>query len=288
MSELDLAGLPPLPQARTIAALAPRLWADGRVAAVWLGGSLAEGSGDEYSDIDLRAAVAPADFAAWAAPDLDTLLGGAPLGRQFIWLGEGALIHHLILQNGDILDLLVQATARSPVPERVVLLGCRDADFARALAGAGPAPEPHAPATPEAARELVVAFWVNSHKHRKVLHRGLDLMIPSGLYHSWMMLMRMWFALATGEEAGPHHFAGIHGLTALVRAVERVADAEALALFGAPARTRAEIYAAIERHQEAAARAGRALAERLGFAYPEALERTVRDQWAEFTRAHPV
>ena len=69
-------------------------------------------------------------------------------------------------------------------------------------------------------RELIVAFWVNSHKHRKVLHRRLDLMIPSGLYHSWLMLMRLWYIQATGEDTSAYHFSGIHGLTKLVHSVE--------------------------------------------------------------------
>ena len=46
---------------------ASRLRADERVRALWLTGSLAEGTGDDESDIDLRAAVQPGDFASIGA-----------------------------------------------------------------------------------------------------------------------------------------------------------------------------------------------------------------------------
>ena len=67
-SDLRLEALPPLPQSQTIRAIAPRLWQDERVVAIWLGGSLAAGSADQYSDIDMRIAVAPSDIASWEAP----------------------------------------------------------------------------------------------------------------------------------------------------------------------------------------------------------------------------
>ena len=284
VSDLDLGTLPALPQTRTIRALADRLWRDERVVALWIGGSLARGAGDPYSDIDLRVAVAPPDLAAWEAPTSLPFDDGEVVGRHFIPLGEGAFIHHLVVRDGDILDLLVQSTAHPPVAEPILILGCRDAAFARALAADDRVPAaPHAPATPEAVRDLVVAFWINSHKHRKVLHRDLDLMFAAGAHANWMMLMCLWYVEATGEEAGPFHFSGIHGLTALVRAVGGADAAGRLALCGLPTRDRAEIRAAIERHREEAARVGRRLAVRYDFEYPAALEQTVRRAWDEFT-----
>ena len=65
MTSLDLGVLPTMAQERTISWLAPALWVDERVVALWLGGSLARGEGDDYSDIDLRVAVDPADLEAW-------------------------------------------------------------------------------------------------------------------------------------------------------------------------------------------------------------------------------
>lgn len=283
MDGLNLSALPNLPQRGTIALLAPRLWHDASVAAVWIGGSLARGAGDAYSDIDLRVAVNPVDLDAWKAPEFTALLDDLALGRHFIPLGDDAFIHHLILANGDILDFLVQSVERRPVAEPILILGCRSAALAERLAAANrPEEMESVPASAQAVRELVTAFWINSHKHRKVLHRGLEPMFPSGVHAAWTMLMRLWYIEATGNEVRPYHFSGIHGLTELVRAVEGVEGADALALFGAPIRTREEIWEAVARQHEAAARVGRILAERFGFAYPAALEQMVRASWRTF------
>jgi hypothetical protein len=283
MPDLDLGVLPQMAQARTISWLAPAIWADERAVALWLGGSLARGDGDTYSDIDLRVAVDPADLETWRAMDTQALLGGRVVGGHTFALGVDALIHHLVLLNGDIVDLLVQTTARPPNIEPLLLLGCRSAAFTATLQAHNRVePEPQHPAAVEGVRELIVAFWVNSHKHRKVLHRRLDLMIPSGLYHSWLMLMRLWYIQATGEDTSAYHFSGIHGLTQLERSVEGLEGLDAQAVVGVPGRTREEIYTAIEIHQEAAARVGPLLAERYGFKYPLELERVVHAQWRAF------
>src|SRR5690348_15427387 len=108
-AELQLDDLPPLPQSQAIRDLAPRLWKNEQVAAVWLGGSLAAGTGDIYSDIDLRVAVPAEDLAEWETSDLHSILDGPALARQLVKLGDGAFIHHMILRSGDILDLLVQS-----------------------------------------------------------------------------------------------------------------------------------------------------------------------------------
>ena len=281
--DLRLDDLPSLPQSQTIRALAPRLWENEQVVAIWLGGSLAAGTGDPYSDIDLRVAVSPDDLPAWESADLQSILDGPALARQLVKLGDSAFIHHMILQNGDILDLLVQSAEAAPVSEPVLMLGCRDDAFAERLASSKQAPDTTpTPATGEAVRELVVAFWINSHKHRKVLHRGLDLMFPAATYANWHMLMRMWYIDATGCDATSYHFSGIHGLTELVHAIEEVYGNEPLALCGAPTQTREEICDAIERYQDTVSLLGRRLAERYGFEYPADLENTVRRDWIAF------
>ena len=280
---LRLDGLPDLPQSETIRALALRLWRDERVAAIWLGGSMANGAGDIYSDIDLRVAVPPADLPAWKAADLDALLGAPPLARHFVGLGERSFLHHLVVANGDILDLLIESVEVTPGPEPVLVLGCRDEAFAGRLAESDhAAPSTDAPVSGDAVRELIVAFWVNSHKHRKVLNRNLDLMFPAAAHANWRMLMSLWHIEATGYGTSPRHFSGIHGLTELVHAVEGAYGSEPLEVCGMPTRNREEICAAIERAQEVASALGRRLADRYGFAYPDALEEVTRQSWRAF------
>jgi predicted nucleotidyltransferase len=282
-SDLRLDELPPLPQSQAIRMLVPKLWQNEQVVAIWLGGSLAAGMGDSYSDIDLRVAVPPDALPEWEMSDLQSVLDGPALARQLVKLGDGAFIHHMILESGDILDLLVQSSEAAPGDEPVLILGCRDDALAKQLASSNHTPEAaRTPVTGEAVRELVVAFWVNSHKHRKVLHRGLDLMFPAASYANWYMLMRMWYIDATGCDTSSYHFSGIHGLTELVHAVESVNGMEPLTLCGAPTQTREEICDAIERYQETVSLLGRRLAERYGFEYPAELENIVRRDWKAF------
>lgn len=282
MRGLDLSVLPPLPQRDTIRELAPRLWDDERVIALWIGGSLARGAGDRYSDIDLRIAVPTDDLKAWEGVKFAALLGDMLVGTHFIRLGDDAFIHHTMLSNGDILDFLLQGGDREPGEEPILILGCRDEKFGAKLASSDRILDMEsAPATPEAIRELLVAFWINSHKHCKVLSRDLDLMFPANTAANWSMLMRLWFIAATGKDAGPHYFGGIHGFTELVRAVNQP---DALAICGMPIRNREEICATIERQRDEAARVGRILAERYAFVYPTELEETVRRTWDEFKR----
>lgn len=285
-AELRLEALPSLPQSQTVRDLAPRLWCDERVVAVWLGGSFGTGTADSYSDIDLRVAVPPADLVRWEAPDLGALLGDPPLARHFLRFGDDSFLHHLIVPNGDILDLLVQSAAVAPSAEPTLVLGCRDEAFAQLLGASNHAPPPvSAPVTGDVVRGIITDFWVNSHKHRKVLHRDLDLMFPAATYANWYMLMRLWYIAATGNDVSPHHFTGIHGLTAMSRAVERVYGAEPLALCGAPTRDREEICAAIARYRDVVSRLGRSLAERYAFEYPAELEEMTRREWDAFRAA---
>ena len=184
MPALDVSRLPDLPLCDTIRAVAAKLWLDASVVALWVGGSLASGAGDLLSDADFRVAVAPEDFAAWRSSPLESIF--APLlvvGRSVMPFGDDAILHHLILSNGEIFDFFVQSTARQPTPEPLLVLGSRSAEFERVLAEQNSVPPLEMQAvSAETVRQLLVTFWMNSHKHRKVLYRGLDLMATIGVH----------------------------------------------------------------------------------------------------------
>ncbi len=278
---LDL--LPALPQARLIRTVAPRLWHDERVQALWLGGSMGAGTADLYSDVDLRVAVSPEDLSGWEVIDFDALLDDPPLAQHVLRLGAESILHHIVLASGDILDLLIQSARAAPDIELTLMLGCRDEALADVIARSSRTSEPETvPVTGELVRRLIVELWVNSHKHRKVLYRQLDLMFPAASYFNWQMLMRLWYISATGNDVTREHFSGIHGLTELVRAVEGRYGSAPLALCGAPTRTHEEICVAIEQYQDVIATLGRALAEHYGFDYPAELEAVTRREWAAF------
>jgi hypothetical protein len=72
-------------------------------------------------------------------------------------------------------------------------------------------------------------------------------------------------------------------LTPVVQAIQQHAGDLVLALVGEPARTPEELMAAASHLRDEVARAGRLLAEKLGFDYPAAAEETVRRSWAQFS-----
>lgn len=52
--ELQLGELPHLPRRATIEEISEQIWQRSEVAALWIGGSPAAGSGDLFSDVDFR------------------------------------------------------------------------------------------------------------------------------------------------------------------------------------------------------------------------------------------
>ena len=135
----------------------------------------------------------------------------------------------------------------------------------------------------EVVRDLLVSFWINSHKHRKVLHRGLDLMATLGLHIEQGLLLRLWYIEVSGQDCGDVRRQTIHSLTEVVHTIERAMGSQALALLGAPMRDRQELCQAIERNRQAISQhLGRRLAQRYGFDYPAALEETVLRGWEVF------
>ena len=276
-----LDSLPSLPQVPTLRRMVSALWAQEDVAALWLGGSFARGEADAYSDLDLRVTVAPNRFPVWTELTPAERLGEPVAGVQKMgWVGTA--FYHIALENGLIVDLLIQGTDYAPAEDYTLTLACRNDAFGALLAQA------HLPfieelaANPEAIRQVVVDFWIGSHKHAKVIGRGLDPIALFGLGLEYAPLMRLWYVAATGRDLGTQR-ATIHTLTQTTRVVEAGPDApQMLRVLGAPRQTKAERRRAIELSRDEVARVGRALAARLGFAYPEALEVTVRTAWQRF------
>ena len=284
--ELTLDGVPDLPQKETLKRVAARLWADPAVAALWLGGSFARGVADENSDFDLRVAVWPDALPHWqrvemTAQDLSAQIGETVAGiNPMRW--EGTALYHLLLTNGLIMDLLVQSVERDPPADDTLVLGCRDAAFGEQLASAhlSPPADP-SPAVPAVICQAVTDFWINSHKHIRVLSRDLDLLVLAGLALEQSALMRLWYVDATGRDQAAQR-PTIHSLTQVVRAVANSTGPHSLEVLGSARTNRAEIKQAVEANRDEVATVGRRLAARLGFAYPDVLEQTVRNCWQAY------
>ncbi len=286
IQELTLNGVADLPQKETLERVTARLWAEPDVAALWLGGSFARGAADENSDLDLRVAIRPEALPRWqkaemTAQDLSAHIGETVAGTNPMrW--EGTVLYHLLLTNGLIMDFLVQSIERDPPADWTLVLGCRDAAFGQSLASAHLPPlDAPADADPGTICQVIADFWINSHKHIRVLSRDLDLLILHGLSLEQSVLMRLWYVDATGRDQAAQR-PTIHSLTQVVRTVAESVGPHSLETLGLARTNRAEIERAIETNRNEVAAVGRRLAVRLGFAYPNVLEQTVRDCWREY------
>ena len=287
---LDFSFLPDLPQVETLKRVAPEIWSNEEVRALWIEGSFGQGAADRYSDVDLRLAVPAARFRKWESPDFTALFQGLCIAHQRLFPQEEAILHHVLLETGEMYDLGIQRIDRLALHGTSRLLGCRDpalagcftepASVSAAVSVADSSGSPGSDPDPGTVAQLIVDFWINSNKHRKVLHRGLDPMVVVGLQAERAILIRLWAIHASGRDTGTET-PTIHTLTPQVRSIGKTGR-NALEVLGAPVRNRGELKALIERHRDEVARVGRALAERYAFAYPEGVEETVRAGWDEF------
>jgi hypothetical protein len=261
------------------------LWRQEDVVAIWIGGSLARGDADEYSDVDLRVAVKPSALADWRHLDVGQLWPGECLAHQFLPFGERAFLHHVLLESGEIYDLWIQNLEDEIHDSVVKVIDCRDLEFAERLNSVSAVAElPYPAADGDTVQQILVDYWLNTHKHRKVLHRGLDLVALTGVQLDCSTLLRLWYVQATGRDCGLTNRQTIHGLTRLTNVVARAQGRSALEILGTDLSSRVAICHAIELVRDKVAEVGRTLAARLGFAYPEKLEQTVRRGWEEFLK----
>jgi hypothetical protein len=280
--------LPDLPQSDLLRQLATSLWQVKGVVALWLGGSLATGAADRYSDVDVYLAVDPEARRDWMEPDLDAFFQGECLARRFSQFGENLYVHHLLLAGGEVYDLHVQPADAQFFPETRLILGCRDPALRVRLEQGG---EGHefwpASVIPFVVEELIEIYWHEAHKHRKVLYRGLDLVLVNNLRLTQGWFLRLAYIQATGQDCGDLRRSTIHSLTPVSRAIQEApSGVEVVRVVGAPTRTRAELVAALDALHAQMARLGRELARTYEFEYPEQLEAVVLGSWEAFKTEH--
>lgn len=284
MNEINLGLLEHGPHAHLIRDMANLCIADSSIQAIWIGGSLAAGRGDAYSDIDFRIAVEPGLIDQWASPDWQRYLPIQPCGSQIMRFGEQALLHHLVLADGTIVDFYVQDTTRQNPEPSVVILACRNPEFRAKLEGFA---QPAAALTQEidgaVARQFLVDYWITTHKQLKALARRYDLSPFAGLFMERMPLLRAWYMQAVGKDLDARPT--LHMLGALHRGLEGKLTAQQQAILGLPSRTPAETVAVIEAIRTEMSLVGRRLADTHNFAYPHELEAVVQRVWEEHKEA---
>lgn len=280
MKDIDLGPLENGPHANLIREMARKCYADGSIQAIWVGGSLAAGQGDAYSDIDFRIAVEPGQIARWTNPDWDHYLPIRPCGGSFIRFGEQALLHHMVLADGTIVDFYVQDTTTEIPEPTLVILACRNAEFREALAGfTRPAALLVREIDGAVVRQFLVDYWITTYKQMKALGRKYDHFSFVGLYLERLALLRAWYMQAVGKDIDAR--VTIHMLGAMHKGLQGKLTEHQHNILGLPSRTPDETVKAIDAIRAEMACVGRHLAGRHGFAYPYELEEVVWQIWNE-------
>jgi hypothetical protein len=280
MSDIDLGPLEHGPHANLIRDMASKCSADGSIQAIWVGGSLAAGLGDTYSDVDFRIAVEPGHVDRWANPNWEHYLPIRPCGGLLMRFGEQALLHHMVLADGTIVDFFVQDTTRQNPEPKLVILACRNAEFRAMLEEfASPAAVLVREIDGAVVRQFFVDYWITTHKQMKALARKYDLSPFAGLYMERMALLRAWYMQAVGKDIDSR--VTIHMLGALHKGLDGKLTADQRNILGLPSRTPDETVTVIEAIRAEMARVGRWLADRHAFVYPHELEDVVRRTWDE-------
>ena len=279
MNEIDLGALEHAPHAALTSEIASRCAADPRIQAIWVGGSLAAGQGDAYSDIDFRIAVEPGHVDEWTSPEWQHYLPIPACGGLLLRFGEHALLHHLVLTDGTIVDFYVQDTTQHNPEPNIVVLACRNTEFRAMLDGfVQPAAALVREVDTAVARQFLVDYWITTHKQMKALARKYDYTHFAGVYFERMALLRAWYMHVIGNDIDSRptlHMVGI-----LHQGLWGKLTAEQHAIMGMPTRTPEETVTVIEAIRAEMTRVGHDLAERYQFAYPQELEAVVRRVWA--------
>jgi hypothetical protein len=280
MSDIDLGPLEHGPHASLIRDMARQCSADGGIQAIWVGGSLAAGLGDAYSDVDFRIAVEPGQIDRWINPDWERYLPIPPCGGTFMRFGEQALLHHMVLADGTIVDFYVQDTTQQNPEPNLVILACRNAEFRATLEGfARPAAALVREIDGALVSQFFVDYWITTHKQMKALARQYDHSAFAGLYLERMALLRAWYMQAEGKDIDSR--VTLHMLGALHQGLAGKLTEPQHNLLGLPSRTPDETVAVIDAIRAEMASVGRWLADKHEFAYPHELEDVVRRTWNE-------
>jgi hypothetical protein len=282
--EIEIGLLEHGPHADLICRMAWLCYADPSIQGVWVGGSLAAGRGDIFSDVDFRIAVEPGQVDGWTSPDWDRYLPLRPCGGVMLRFSEQALLHHMVLADGTIVDFYVQDTnAKNHEPE-VVILACRSAEFRRRLEEFARPPAPLVREIDGAvARQFFVDYWITTHKEAKALARQYDEFAFTGIYLERLALLRALYMQVTGSDIDSRPT--LHMLGAMHKGLAGMLSPQQYAILGLPSRTPGETAAVIEAIRIEMAHVGRLLAARHGFEYPADLEEVVLRTWNQHKEA---
>jgi len=280
---LALPELPAFPQLTQLPEMVARLWEFPEVKGIWLGGSFAAGTADQFSDVDLRCVVDHGAVEDWKARDLRSIFGEVYIDGQIHDFTGNGVLHHFVGPQSTVYDLWILDYEKDLPGDNVILLACRDEALAARIDAIKPIVvfDPQ-PASPPVVRRLIVDFWITTSKDIKVVHRGFEAVLLAGLEVQRSYLLRLWYILATGKDPGTSRVT-IHLMSRMIPPIRELVGPAAIEILGAPARNMWEIIDSIERNRDEVSRIGRLIAHEVGFDYPSKLEATVREQWEKST-----
>ena len=201
-----------LPQWVVLPTLVRNLYSLSPVRAIFLAGSLGRGNGDEWSDLDLQVHVDCSFRDFLDDVEIQTVTGDPPVALERFKLGPDTWMHHMILADGTLVDLL----CRTKLPaEEARLWIALPTDMTSPPEAVARQPKAWAP-KPIAADEvtaLVSRYWIMMHKHRRGMARNQPLVIWTGVHHSIALLVRLEFIAATGQDCGDLTRMGIYDLS---------------------------------------------------------------------------
>lgn len=278
MNSIDLGSLEHAPHAALVRDIASKCVADSRIQAIWVGGSLAADRGDAYSDIDFRIAVEPGHVNEWTSPEWQHYLPIPACGGLLLRFGEQALLHHMVLTDGTILDFYVQDTTQHNPEPNIVILSCRNTEFRAMLDRfVQPAATLIREIDAVVVRQFLVDYWITTHKQMKALARKYDYTHFAGLYFERMALLRAWYMQAMGKDIDTRPT--LHMVGVLHKGLQGKITAQQHAILGLPSQTPEETVAVIEAIRDEMMRVGHSLAEQYQCTYPQELETVVHRVW---------
>lgn len=230
---------------------------DQRIRGLWLSGSLARGTADPGSDLDLVLAVADDDFAGFVAGWRDWLAGIAPI-LVADQVPRTELIFYALTESMHRLDGVVEPVSRVPESSHRTRVPVIDRDGLNALV---PEPAPGRPPDPVKITAIVTEFW----RQQAILPAMLDgrndlLCAMVGMQHATTMLYDVFV-----EANQPLPPMGVKQYSSRLNPDQR----GVLLALPAAGPDRAELVRASRAVRVAMSTAGRAAAVRAGAVYPD-------------------
>lgn len=284
---LDLSSFSSVPQGRTLQNVRDALARSGRVQAIFLGGSLANGDSDSFSDIDISVFIDP-DEDGETTLGIETMLNESVIEiHEFVGHNASTLIFWF--ENGIMCELYIFSTdeyfQRARTMEQRQTYEClylRDSSYLEGIDSNSKGAHEIIFSSPEidSIRNLIYFFWRESFNATKLIHRNHTLTAYQKRQVLEGTFIRLAFIEKTGKEYLPEN---VNKSThTYLRAFDKLSDAEKIKILdvvGLEGRDANSLGHSIYAISKAFWEVGKSLNESYPFDYPVALAELTLNQW---------